>query len=70
MQGISIQTESRVALVRHARSAHVHTGWIDATGFRAWQEAYTLVSQTHRREQVVGEPEAEAVGLDTAGAPV
>lgn len=30
----------RIALVRHARSAHVHTGWIDAAGFRAWREAY------------------------------
>lgn len=29
-----------VALVRHARSAHVHTGWIDAAGFRAWRQAY------------------------------
>jgi len=36
----AIQTESRIALVRHARSAHVHSGWIDATGFRAWREAY------------------------------
>ena len=40
MQGLSAQSESRVALVRHARSAHVHTGWIDASGFRAWREAY------------------------------
>ncbi len=33
-------TESRIALVRHARSAHVHAGWINAGGFRAWREAY------------------------------
>jgi len=39
MQG-SIQIECRVALVRHARSAHVHAGWITASGFRAWREAY------------------------------
>jgi hypothetical protein len=39
MQG-SIQTEGRVALVRHARSSHVHVGWITASGFRAWREAY------------------------------
>lgn len=32
--------DCRIALVRHARSAHVHTGWINATGFRAWREAY------------------------------
>src|SRR5262245_33693404 len=36
----SIQTKGRVALVRHARSSHVHTGWISASGFRAWREAY------------------------------
>lgn len=36
----SIQTECRVALVRHARSSHVHAGWITASGFRAWREAY------------------------------
>jgi broad specificity phosphatase PhoE len=30
----------RIALVRHGRSAHVHAGWIDARGFRAWREAY------------------------------
>lgn len=35
-----IQTGGRVALVRHARSAHVHAGWITASGFRAWREAY------------------------------
>jgi broad specificity phosphatase PhoE len=33
-------TECCVALVRHARSAHVHAGWITASGFRAWREAY------------------------------
>ena len=36
----SMQTEGRVALVRHARSSHVHAGWITASGFRAWREAY------------------------------
>jgi broad specificity phosphatase PhoE len=39
MQG-SIQTEARIALVRHARSSHVHAGWISASGFRAWREGY------------------------------
>jgi len=34
----------RIALVRHARSAHVHTGWINATGYRAWREAYEAAS--------------------------
>lgn len=32
--------EAHVTLVRHARSAHVHAGWIDGHGFRAWREAY------------------------------
>jgi broad specificity phosphatase PhoE len=31
---------SRIALIRHARSSHVHTGWMNAAGFRAWREAY------------------------------
>ena len=32
--------ESRIVLVRHGRSAHVQSGWIDAAGFRSWREAY------------------------------
>lgn len=32
----------RIHLVRHGRSAHVHAGWIDSQGFRAWREAYEL----------------------------
>lgn len=32
----------RIHLVRHGRSAHVHSGWIDSQGFRAWREAYEL----------------------------
>jgi len=31
---------------------------------------YMLVAQTHRREQALGEPEAEAADLDAVGAPV
>ena len=30
----------RILLVRHGRSSHVQTGWLDAAGFRAWREAY------------------------------
>lgn len=30
----------QIVLVRHGRSAHVQTGWIDAAGLRAWREAY------------------------------
>ncbi len=36
----STPIETRLALVRHGRSAHIHTGWIDSAGFRAWREAY------------------------------
>jgi broad specificity phosphatase PhoE len=31
---------ARIVLVRHARSSHVHNGWIDADGFRSWRDAY------------------------------
>jgi broad specificity phosphatase PhoE len=31
---------NRIALVRHGRSSHVHTGWVSAAGFRAWRAAY------------------------------
>lgn len=37
---LSSPTDVRIALVRHARSSHVHSGWIDASGFRAWRDAY------------------------------
>jgi broad specificity phosphatase PhoE len=31
---------SEIFLIRHGRSAHVHTGWIDVHGFHRWREAY------------------------------
>lgn len=31
---------ARIALVRHGRSAHEGSGWIDVEGFRAWHRAY------------------------------
>jgi broad specificity phosphatase PhoE len=31
---------SRIHLVRHGRSAHVHAGWIDLAGFHRWRESY------------------------------
>lgn len=31
---------ARILLVRHGRSSHVHTGWIDTAGFNAWRAAY------------------------------
>lgn len=30
----------RILLVRHGRSAHVHSGAVDAEGFRRWRAAY------------------------------
>ena len=30
----------QIVLIRHGRSAHGPTGWIDAAGLRAWREAY------------------------------
>jgi len=32
--------EQTILLVRHARSAHVHRGFLDLAGFRRWREAY------------------------------
>jgi len=38
---LSLASEAtRIALVRHGRSAHRHRGWIDRAGFDAWREAY------------------------------
>lgn len=31
---------SRIHLVRHGRSAHVHAGWVDLDGFHRWRESY------------------------------
>ena len=39
MQGSS-NGGSRVAIIRHGRSSHVHSGWITASGFHAWRKAY------------------------------
>jgi broad specificity phosphatase PhoE len=35
-----VEPDRRIVLIRHARSSHVHTGWITASGFRRWREAY------------------------------
>jgi broad specificity phosphatase PhoE len=37
---VAQERSCRIALIRHGRSAHTHTGWIDAAGFRAWRAAY------------------------------
>jgi broad specificity phosphatase PhoE len=31
---------TRLAVIRHGRSCHVHSGWITASGFQAWRKAY------------------------------
>jgi hypothetical protein len=41
---------ARLALVRHGRSAHVHRGWIDSAGFRAWREAYEAAGLSDAEE--------------------
>ena len=40
MPPIASEGSCRIALIRHGRSAHVHTGWIDAAGFREWRASY------------------------------
>jgi hypothetical protein len=30
----------KIVLVRHGRSAHVHSGWLDHSAFLRWREAY------------------------------
>lgn len=32
--------DPELLLVRHGRSAHVHTGWVDVEGVRRWMAAY------------------------------
>ena len=62
MQG-SNPTEARIALVRHARSSHVHAGWISASGFRAWREAYEAAG-IHEDERVPAQLEQLASRAD------
>jgi broad specificity phosphatase PhoE len=40
-----------IALVRHGRSEHVQTGWIDFDGFRAWRERYE--SAGIRKDEII-----------------
>jgi broad specificity phosphatase PhoE len=51
VQSTTSRTAGRLALVRHARSSHVHAGWIDTNGFRAWREAYEAAG-IHEGERV------------------
>ena len=38
-----VEVDRRIVLVRHARSAHVQSGWLDASAFRVWRDAYEAV---------------------------
>lgn len=44
------EASCRIALIRHARSSHVHSGWIDAAGFRQWRASYEAagIDQEHQ----------------------
>jgi broad specificity phosphatase PhoE len=33
-------SDRKITLVRHGRSAHVHTGWVDLEGFLRWRQMY------------------------------
>ncbi|HEX9986016.1 MAG TPA: hypothetical protein VGF69_22335 [Thermoanaerobaculia bacterium] len=55
--------ERRIVLVRHGRSAHVHAGWIDYTGFLRWRETYEAAGIDPRE---VPPPELQQVAA-TAG---
>ena len=59
--------EARIALVRHARSAHVHAGWVDAAGVRAWRDAYEAASIA-AGERVPAELAALAAAADVVAA--
>lgn len=48
----------RLVLVRHGRSAHLHTGWVDIHGFRRWREAYEAAALREGER-----PPAELVAL-------
>ena len=43
-------TTNTIVLVRHARSAHVHTGLIDLAGFHRWREDYESAGIDARHE--------------------
>jgi broad specificity phosphatase PhoE len=64
VHSVPSQTECRIALIRHARSSHLHSGWIDAAGFRAWRETYEAAG-IHEGERVPPHLEtlAERAGL-------
>jgi hypothetical protein len=42
---------TKIALVRHGRSAHTHSGWIDCGGYEAWRNAYEAAG-VHEDERV------------------
>jgi broad specificity phosphatase PhoE len=66
-------SERTIILVRHGRSAHVHAGWIDHSGFLRWREAYDAAGidarETPPRElQEMARQAGVVVASDTARA--
>jgi broad specificity phosphatase PhoE len=53
---------ARLILVRHGRSSHVHRGWVDSRGIRAWREAYEAAG--------IRETERVPAGLEQVAAQV
>jgi broad specificity phosphatase PhoE len=47
----AVNDSTRLVLVRHARSAHVHRGWVDSRGVRDWRDAYEAAG-IHDAERV------------------
>lgn len=54
-------TDRRIVLVRHGRSTHVHSGWLDHAGVRRWREAYDAAG-IDAREEPPGALQAMAAG--------
>jgi broad specificity phosphatase PhoE len=61
----------RVALVRHGASTHVHSGWIDAAGFREWRRRYEAagIREDERPPAEIAELAAQADLVLSSDAP-
>ncbi|HEX6086051.1 MAG TPA: hypothetical protein VF266_16075 [Thermoanaerobaculia bacterium] len=62
---------SQITLVRHGRSSHVHTGWLDFDGFLRWREAYerAAILETEIAPRELCELAANAKHLVASNAP-
>jgi len=65
------ELERRIALVRHGRSTHVHSGWIDAAGFREWRRRYEAagIDESERVPSEIAELAARAELVVSSDAP-